>query len=160
MRSDPDIIMIGEIRDQESASLAVKASVTGHMVMSTLHSSNVLLTLERLKGFGIEPYQIAENTNIIVSQTLRQRLCPCCRVPENGLYIRNNQGCDDCNFGLKGKVMLAEYCVAPNPQDIVDENKENITKSLKQTMLGEFELAVKRGDIDYRLFESEQRPKL
>ena len=79
LRQDPDIIMIGEIRDQETASIAVQASITGHLVVSTLHTNSSASTITRLADMGIEPYLIADSTVGVIAQRLVRRLCPACK---------------------------------------------------------------------------------
>ena len=78
LRQDPDIIMIGEIRDDETAKIAVRASITGHLVLSTLHTNNALNTIERLRDMDVETYLLASSLNGIVSQKLARRICPYC----------------------------------------------------------------------------------
>ena len=78
LRQDPDIIMIGEIRDDETAKIAVRASITGHLVLSTLHTNNALNTIERLRDMDVETYLLASSLNGIVSQKLARRICPHC----------------------------------------------------------------------------------
>ena len=79
LRQDPDIIMIGEIRDTETAKIAVRASITGHLVLSTLHTNNALNTIERLTDMDVERYLLASSLNGVVSQKLARRLCPKCK---------------------------------------------------------------------------------
>ena len=79
LRQDPDIIMIGEIRDQETASIAVQASITGHLVVSTLHTNSSASTITRLEDMGIESYLIADSVIGVIAQRLVRRLCPFCK---------------------------------------------------------------------------------
>ena len=81
LRQDPDIIMVGEIRDLETADIAIKASQTGHMVFSTLHTNNAPATLSRLLNMGVAPFNIASSVNLIMAQRLLRRLCPACKAP-------------------------------------------------------------------------------
>ncbi len=81
LRQDPDIIMIGEIRDEETAGIAVKAAITGHLVVSTLHTNSAASTITRMEDMGVEPYLIADSTVGIIAQRLVKRLCPKCKVP-------------------------------------------------------------------------------
>lgn len=123
LRQDPDIIMVGEIRDLETAEIAIKAAQTGHMVMSTLHTNDAPQTLARLMNMGVPPYNIASAVNLIIAQRLARRLCNNCKqiddIPEsvlieegfkpddiNGLklYKANHEGCDQCTGGYKGRV--------------------------------------------------------
>ncbi|MFT7228624.1 MAG: type IV pilus assembly protein PilB [Methylophilaceae bacterium] len=131
LRQDPDIIMIGEIRDLETADMAIKASSTGHMVLSTLHTNDAPSTLTRLMNMGVAPFNIASAVSLIVSQRLVRRLCKSCKIPitvpqealldvgfiendfktEFQLYSPNEDGCELCNHGYKGR--LGIYQVMP-----------------------------------------------
>ena len=128
LRQDPDIIMVGEIRDLETAEIAVKAAQTGHMVMSTLHTNDAPQTLTRLANMGVPPYNIASSVNLIIAQRLARRLCSNCKKPVDipkaalleegfkeqelpGLTIYGPVGCDQCADGYKGRVGI--YQVMP-----------------------------------------------
>ncbi|HFD80316.1 MAG TPA: type IV-A pilus assembly ATPase PilB [Gammaproteobacteria bacterium] len=128
LRQDPDIIMVGEIRDLETAEIAIKAAQTGHMVMSTLHTNNAPQTLTRLANMGVPPYNIASSVNLIIAQRLARRLCNSCKKPvdipraallEEGFHeeeldelkIYGPVGCDQCADGYKGRVGI--YQVMP-----------------------------------------------
>ncbi len=91
LRQDPNIIMVGEIRDGETADLAVQAALTGHIVLSTLHTNNAATTLPRLLDMGVEPFLIASTVNTVIGQRLVRRLCPVCRVP----YVPEGKELDD-----------------------------------------------------------------
>ncbi|MCQ2498753.1 MAG: Flp pilus assembly complex ATPase component TadA [Lachnospiraceae bacterium] len=124
LRQDPDIIMIGEIRDTETASIAVQASITGHLVVSTLHTNSAASTITRLEDMGIEDYLIADATVGIIAQRLVRRLCPACREeytpdeeesallnvdPANPPRIYRHKGCKLCeNTGYKGRIGVYE----------------------------------------------------
>jgi len=126
LRQDPDIIMVGEIRDLETGEIAVKAAQTGHMVLSTLHTNDAPQTLTRLANMGIPPYNIASSVNLIMAQRLGRRLCEHCKEVEDlprtalleegfseeevdaGLTIYKAVGCDRCNNGYKGRVGIFE----------------------------------------------------
>ncbi len=124
LRQDPDIIMIGEIRDQETASIAVQASITGHLVVSTLHTNSSASTITRLEDMGLEPYLIADSVVGVIAQRLVRRLCPNCKRPrlataeEKDLMLcREDQqvtvydpcGCIQCdNMGYKGRIGVYE----------------------------------------------------
>ena len=82
LRQDPDIIMVGEIRDFETAEIAVKAALTGHMVLSTLHTNDAPSTINRLLNMGIEPFLVASSVNCIVAQRLARRICEECKEPD------------------------------------------------------------------------------
>ncbi len=128
LRQDPDIIMVGEIRDLETASIAVKAAQTGHLVLSTLHTNDAPQTINRLMQMGIEPFNIVSAVNLIMAQRLARRLCEHCKqpadYPENvyleagfkkeeipDLKIYTHVGCEHCNGGYKGRVGI--YQVLP-----------------------------------------------
>ena len=131
LRQDPDVIMIGEIRDKETADIAVRASLTGHMVLSSLHTNDAAGGLTRLIDMGIEPFLITSSVEMILAQRLIRRLCPLCSVPaaieerklrtqleqlgipESELQyahlMREPKGCDSCrNLGYKGRVGIFE----------------------------------------------------
>lgn len=131
LRQDPDIIMIGEIRDLETADMAIKAASTGHMVLSTLHTNDAPSTLTRLMNMGVAPFNIASAVSLITAQRLARRLCKSCKVPidapkeallkvgfieddfknEFQLHGPKEGGCDQCNGGYKGRVGI--YQVMP-----------------------------------------------
>jgi type IV pilus assembly protein PilB len=128
LRQDPDIIMVGEIRDMETGEIAIKAAQTGHMVLSTLHTNDAPKTLTRLVNMGIAPFNIASAVNLIIAQRLGRRLCSHCKQPVDiphetllkegfredelkKLTIYGPVGCDQCNNGYKGRVGI--YQVMP-----------------------------------------------
>ncbi|MCL4138975.1 UNVERIFIED_CONTAM: hypothetical protein GTU68_027034 [Idotea baltica] len=107
LRQDPDVIMVGEIRDYETAEIAIKASLTGHLVLSTLHTNDAPATINRLLNMGVEPFLVASSINIVVAQRLARRICENCKeeldVPLDG------SGCNKCsNTGYKGRIALYE----------------------------------------------------
>lgn len=123
LRQDPDIILVGEIRDMTTGGIAIKAAQTGHMVMSTLHTNDGPQTLTRMMDMGIQPFAIATAVNVITAQRLARRLCGNCKRPlegvpkeallkegfkeedvESDLVIYEPVGCDQCNDGYKGRV--------------------------------------------------------
>ncbi len=122
LRQDPDIIMVGEIRDLETAEIAIKAAQTGHLVLSTLHTNDAPRTLTRLVDMGVKPYAIATSVSLIIAQRLARRLCDNCKevreVPrealekegfeaediDDGLTIFGPVGCKSCNDGYKGRL--------------------------------------------------------
>jgi len=122
LRQDPDVIMVGEIRDLETAEIAIKAAQTGHLVLSTLHTNDAPRTLTRLVDMGVKPYAIATSVSLIIAQRLARKLCDNCKevrdVPrealekegfqaediENGLTVFGPKGCKSCNDGYKGRV--------------------------------------------------------
>jgi type IV pilus assembly protein PilB len=122
LRQDPDVIMVGEIRDLETAEIAIKAAQTGHLVLSTLHTNDAPRTLTRLVDMGVKPYAIATSVSLIIAQRLARRICDNCKevrdIPrealekegfdaediENGLTVFGPVGCKSCNDGYKGRV--------------------------------------------------------
>jgi len=133
LRQDPDIIMVGEIRDLETAEIAVKAAQTGHLVLSTLHTNDAPQTLTRLANMGIPPYNIASSVLLIIAQRLARRLCNNCKQPVDlprdallkegfreeeldGLTIYGPKGCDQCAGGYKGRVGI--YQVMPISEEM------------------------------------------
>lgn len=134
LRQDPDVIMIGEIRDDETARIAVRASITGHLVLSTIHTNNSLNTIERLTDMNVERYLLGAALSGIISQRLARRLCKKCRVLretneyEKELFKKNlgleineiyePHGCDECYQGYKGRIAVQEVLLIN--QDIKD----------------------------------------
>ncbi len=133
LRQDPDVIMVGEIRDLETAEIAIKAAQTGHMVLSTLHTNDAPQTIARLMNMGIAPYNITSSVTIVIAQRLARRLHDCKRevqLPEHallaegfteaeirrGLHLYEAVGCSDCNEGYKGR--LGIYQVMPLTEQI------------------------------------------
>lgn len=136
LRQDPDIIMIGEIRDLETADMAIKAASTGHMVLSTLHTNDAPTTLSRLLNMGVAPFNIASAVTLITAQRLARRLCKHCKTPLNlpkeallnvgftetmlegdwQLYGAKEGGCEHCNNGYKGRVGI--YQVMPISEEM------------------------------------------
>lgn len=134
LRQDPDIIMVGEIRDLETADIAIKAAQTGHLVLSTLHTNDAPTTLTRMRNMGIAPFNIASSVILITAQRLARRLCPKCKEPtdipndallEAGFTEEDLDGswtpykpvgCDACNNGYKGRVGI--YQVMPISEEI------------------------------------------
>ncbi len=122
LRQDPDIIMVGEIRDLETAEIAIKAAQTGHLVLSTLHTNDAPRTLTRLVDMGVKPYAIATSVSLIIAQRLARKLCDSCKenidIPrealekegfdaddiDGGLVIFAPKGCKNCNDGYKGRL--------------------------------------------------------
>jgi type IV pilus assembly protein PilB len=129
LRQDPDVIMVGEIRDLETAEIAIKAAQTGHLVLSTLHTNDAPQTLTRLVDMGVKPYAIATSVSLIIAQRLARRLCSQCKQPmdvpeealvkegfthedvKGGLRLFVPKGCSVCTDGYKGRVGL--YQVLP-----------------------------------------------
>ena len=130
LRQDPDVIMVGEIRDLETAEIAIKAAQTGHLVLSTLHTNDAPQTLTRLVDMGVKPYAIATSVSLIIAQRLARRLCSHCKQPRGhsegsaaqgrlhgsrhrarACRIFAPKGCNNCTDGYKGRVGI--YQVLP-----------------------------------------------
>lgn len=142
LRQDPNVIMIGEIRDSETAQIAVRASITGHLVLSTIHTNNSLSTIERLLDMDVERYLLSSALEGIISQKLARKLCDKCkRIRNTNDYEKNlfrtilglevgqvyePVGCPECSFGFKGRVALHEVLLIN--QDIRDAISNNVSR--------------------------------
>ena len=142
LRQDPDVIMVGEIRDLETAEIAIKAAQTGHLVLSTLHTNDAPQTISRLMNMGIAPYNITSSVTLVIAQRLARRLCSKCKRPmahalpasallkegftqadiEAGITLYEPVGCDDCTEGYKGRVGIYQVMPMNEPiQEIILE---------------------------------------
>lgn len=123
LRQDPDVVMLGEIRDIETAEIAVKAAQTGHLVLSTLHTNSAAETVIRLKNMGVESVNLASSLSLIIAQRLARKLCQHCKVidpmspalrhslaisDDEPIYQANEQGCNHCNYGYLGRTGIYE----------------------------------------------------
>ena len=142
LRQDPNIIMIGEIRDTETARIAVRASITGHLVLSTIHTNNSLNTIERLLDMDVERYLLSSALSGIISQKLARKLCPHCRklrpaneyekdlfkrvLGKNITELYTTEGCEECSNGFKGRIAIHEVLLIN--QDIKDAISNNVRK--------------------------------
>jgi type IV pilus assembly protein PilB len=171
LRQDPDVIMVGEIRDLETADIAIKAAQTGHMVLSTLHTNDAPTTLTRMLNMGIAPFNIASSVILITAQRLARRLCAKCKepldVPQETLLEAGYKpedldgtwvpykpvGCNACNNGYKGRVGIYQVMPISEEQqrliltggtalDIAKQAEEEGVRSLRQSGL----LKVRKGD--------------
>src|SRR4051794_16660997 len=171
LRQDPDIIMVGEIRDLETADIAIKAAQTGHLVMSTLHTNDAPTTLTRMRNMGIAPFNIASSVILITAQRLARRLCPQCKKPMDIPYETlidagfkeedvdgtwtpyQPVGCSACNNGYKGRVGI--YQVMPISEDmqriiladgsaleIADQARKEGVRSLRESGLHKVKLGL------------------
>ena len=171
LRQDPDVIMVGEIRDLETADIAIKAAQTGHLVLSTLHTNDAPTTLTRMRNMGIAPFNIASSVILITAQRLARRLCPTCKAPadiphETLLEAGFNEedvdgtwtpyrpvGCSACNNGYKGRVGI--YQVMPISEDIqriiladgsaleiAKQAESEGVKNLRQSGLGKVKMGI------------------
>ena len=171
LRQDPDVIMVGEIRDLETADISIKAAQTGHLVLSTLHTNDAPTTLTRMRNMGIAPFNIASSVILITAQRLARRLCPQCKQPHDvpqealleagyddqqldGSWVPYKAiGCGACNNGYKGRVGI--YQVMPISEemqqiilrdgsalDIAAQAKREGIKSLRESGLDKVKLGV------------------
>jgi len=161
LRQDPDIIMVGEIRDFETAEIAVKASLTGHMVLSTLHTNDAPATISRLLNMGVEPFLITASVNLVLAQRLARKICVDCKRPTEidhqalldmgmteehlaGAQIMKGAGCATCNnSGYKGRVALYEV------MRFHDELKERVLQGASSAELKH--AAINRGMLTLRM---------
>jgi type IV pilus assembly protein PilB len=174
LRQDPDVIMVGEIRDLETAEIAIKAAQTGHLVLSTLHTNDAPQTVTRLMNMGVPAYNIASTLTLIIAQRLARRLCKQCKRPANipraellkegftaaevddpSFQLMEAVGCDQCDRGYKGRTGI--YQVMPfseamgriimeggNAIQLADQCQKEGIKNLRQSALKK----VKDGHID------------
>ncbi|MDA7796930.1 GspE/PulE family protein [Gammaproteobacteria bacterium] len=145
LRQDPDIVMVGEIRDVETAKIAIQASLTGHLVLSTVHTNSAIGAIARLRDMGVESYLLASSIRMVMSQRLVRRLCSSCKLeiePPESIQqkfslkkhdsIYQSQGCEDCGHsGFKGRVALAE-CI-----NVTDELKALIHDEASENLLAQ-----------------------
>ncbi|MCU4418096.1 type IV-A pilus assembly ATPase PilB [Acinetobacter bereziniae] len=156
LRQDPDIIMVGEIRDLETAEIAIKAAQTGHMVMSTLHTNSAPETLTRLRNMGVPSFNIATSVNLVIAQRLARRLCNHCKAPieipkqsllelgfteqdlnQPDLQIFQPVGCSECREGYKGRVGIYEVMkVTPEISKIIMEDGNALQIAAASEKLG------------------------
>jgi len=147
LRQDPDIIMVGEIRDFETAEIAVKAALTGHLVLSTLHTNDAPATISRLLNMGVEPFLITASVNLVLAQRLARKICPECKKPievepqtlidmgfskeqMKEVVIHKGVGCSNCNgTGYKGRIALYEV------MRFADELKEMVLQGASSAEL-------------------------
>jgi len=160
LRQDPDIILVGEIRDVETATISIQAALTGHLVFSTLHTNSAAATVTRLIDMGIEPFLLTSTLQTVIGQRLVRSICPSCReVYEptddelgefalrseevRGIVFYHGAGCDECNFtGFRGRLGLFEMLA------VDDEIKDMILERATSDEINE--LAVKRGMMTMR----------
>ncbi|HSW15240.1 MAG TPA: type IV-A pilus assembly ATPase PilB [Solimonas sp.] len=174
LRQDPDVIMVGEIRDLETAEIAIKAAQTGHLVLSTLHTNDAPQTIVRMMNMGVPAYNLASTLTLIIAQRLARRLCKTCKRPASiprpellrqgfsekeidspGFAVHEAVGCDQCDNGYKGRTGI--YQVMPfsdamgriimeggNAIDIADQARKEGVMDLRQSALRK----VRDGSID------------
>jgi type IV pilus assembly protein PilB len=144
LRQDPDVVMVGEIRDLETAEISIKAAQTGHLVLSTLHTNSAPETLTRLLNMGVPAYNVASSISLIIAQRLARRLCPKCKIPETlpdeelnrqgfvkagvtNITLFKANGCDHCTDGYKGRVGVYEVVkITPEIAQVIMEGGNSI----------------------------------
>lgn len=147
LRQDPDVIMVGEIRDLETAEIAIKAAQTGHLVLSTLHTNSAPETLTRLLNMGVPAFNVATSVSLIIAQRLARRLCPACKkpandipdsilkdegfddigIPRNEFQLFHPHGCASCNGGYKGRVGVYEVVrITPEIANLIMEGGNSL----------------------------------
>lgn len=149
LRQDPDVILLGEIRDKETMEIAMKAALTGHLVLSTFHTNNAPSSISRLTYMGLEPYMIAATLNLIVAQRLVRRICECCKEPvelpqevlhrlhaesalAEGATFYHGKGCSACNgTGYHGRLPIFEFLL------VTDKMRQLIVKGATEAELRE-----------------------
>ncbi|MDA1265123.1 MAG: ATPase, T2SS/T4P/T4SS family [Planctomycetota bacterium] len=167
LRQDPDIVLVGEVRDKETADIAVKAALTGHLVLTTLHTNDAASTITRLIDMGIDPFMVSSSVLCICAQRLARRLCKVCRVPvenpphdhlielgfiesdltdELQLYTANQPGCRQCSGGYRGRFALLETMpMSQRLRRMVVEGRSS--DDLKEQSLAEGMLTLRRVGI-------------
>ena len=183
LRQDPNIILIGEIRDSETAQIAVRASITGHLVLSTIHTNNTLSTVERLLDMDVERYLLSSALTGIISQRLAKKICPKCRIERettdyekkliktylhkdlDKVYDANPKGCPECHNGYKGRIAIQEVLELDDDMRNVLSNeklhKDDLSKlvytdkiiTMLQDALGKVTLGITSFDEVYRIIE-------
>jgi type IV pilus assembly protein PilB len=137
LRQDPDIILVGEIRDGETAEIAMRAAITGHLVFSTIHTNDAVSSINRLVDMGLEPYMVSSALVGVVAQRLVRRICTNCRKPydagedvisqynfEPGQKLFKGEGCTDCNgSGYKGRIAIHEVVVITKGMKVLLEKR-------------------------------------
>ena len=164
LRQDPDTVLVGEIRDYETGEVAVQAALTGHLVLSTLHTNDTVSTITRMVNMGIEPFLVTASVNTIVAQRLLRTLCKSCKTPvkvpeerleslgirsiSNGATFHAPKGCNDCNHtGYKGRVAIYEVL------EYVSDLKE-------MTLAGRTAIEIKRAAVEQFGLQSLRRSAL
>jgi general secretion pathway protein E len=141
LRQDPDVIMVGEVRDEETARMAIQSSLTGHLVFSTLHTNDSASSVSRLIDLGVEPYLVSSSVLAVLAQRLVRRICPFCKMPykpatrelrelgigedKDDTHFYTGQGCEKCfNTGYRGRVGIYELMITNEKlRDLISENR-------------------------------------
>ncbi|MBF0521845.1 MAG: type II/IV secretion system protein [Candidatus Omnitrophica bacterium] len=170
LRQDPDVIMVGEVRDLDTASICVRAALTGHLVLSTLHTNDAASAISRLLDIGIPSYLLTPSLILIIAQRLAKRLCQDCKEPyepladqHGGIQFKSDliyraKGCDNCNHhGYKGRVVVPEILVVDNKiREIISKNASSAEindAARKNGMLTIFDSGIKLVEHGVTSFE-------
>ena len=171
LRQSPNVILVGEIRDSETASIAIRAALTGHLVLSTIHTNDAPSTVNRLIDMGIEPFLVASSLNLIQAQRLMRKVCPKCKEPyepeekllreagidpemlKGGTLYKRGKGCQLCGFtGYKGRIAITEVMpISPQLRDMIlkgatsDELRETARKEGMRTLREDAIIKLKKG---------------
>lgn len=166
LRQDPDIIMVGEIRDSETAELTIKSALTGHLIFSTLHTNDAINSISRLKNLGIDNYLIANTLKLIISQRLIRKLCDNCKIidtniPEkllfmipdkislysnSSFYKKSEKGCHLCDFmGYKGRLPILELITVTPPLKSLIENNKQISELINYLSISNHTFLLESG---------------
>lgn len=124
MRQDPDVILIGEVRDEETAKLCMKMAATGHLVLSTIHANGAIEVIERLRNLGIDDLSIKSNLRLSAAQRLVQLSCPYCKLP--------TKGCNKCHTGIIGRKAVIEFIERETIQETIQGEGVRITTITEQ----------------------------
>jgi type IV pilus assembly protein PilB len=164
LRQDPNIVMVGEIRDLDTGAIAVKAALTGHLVLSTLHTNDAPSSVDRLVDMGVAPFLVASSVNCIVAQRLLRKVCPACREPmathdellkelqlepseAKGIQLYKAKGCGDCHStGYRGRTGVYEvFALSPRLRKMILDR--NSTTELKRAAIEEGMLTLRRDGL-------------
>ncbi len=165
LRQDPDVVMVGEIRDLETAEIAIKAAQTGHLVLSTLHTNSAAETLTRLLNMGVPAFNVASSVTLIMAQRLARRLCPHCKkphqIPEHellgmgytpdevtaGITLYKPVGCEECSNGYKGRVGIYEMLpMSENIANLIMEGGNSL--QIAETAINEGMVTLYRSGLE------------
>jgi len=149
LRQDPDVILVGEIRDEETADLCLKAAATGHLVLSTIHANGAAEVVSRLLNLGVEKYMLESVARFSGAQRLVKRLCRACAgVSEDGvsrIFLRNLNGCSECKRGITGRIAVLEYMKEEDIQGYLRSGEAKLASSLRDTVRA----LAERGEVDF-----------
>lgn len=149
LRQDPDIILVGEIRDAETADLCIKAAATGHFVLSTLHANGAAEAIGRLMNLGVESLMLKSVLRFSAAQRLIKKICPQCSIvqAESPYRLKNAKGCVNCHQGITGRLPILEYMKSEQIEEYLSDIKKEppLTVSLRDAAMKR----AKKGEVDY-----------